>query len=248
LLRKTSDRGRLLSRLESMISYRFRDRRLLAEALTHRSYAYAARRAAGMGDNQRLGFFGDAVLGLIVSRRLLELYPENDEGSLSRMRASLVDTETIARLADHIRLGGFLRLSRGEEKIGGRDKPSILAGAFEALVAAVFLDGGLTVAEDLVDRLYGPLLAGEEGGGDLRDSKTRLQEMAHSLRCAPPFYILEEVSGPDHDLHFTVTVMVGDECFARGTGKTRREAEQDAAEKGVLLLEEDAARRKNGSS
>jgi len=236
-----TNRDRLLFQLESYIGYSFENRRLLAEALTHSSYASASRRP-GVRDNQRLEFFGDAVLGLIVSDRLLSLYPESGEGRLSRMRASLVDTGTLAALAEQIRLGGFLLLSRGEEKIGGRTKKSILAGAFEALTAAVYLDGGIVSAERFVDRLFGPLLEGEGMSGDVRDYKTKLQELAHSLNCTPPFYILEDVAGPDHDLYFTVTVMVGDECFGRGTGKTRKEAEQLAAREGLLLLEEDIAR------
>jgi ribonuclease-3 len=236
-----SNKDRHLSQIESYIGYRFANRRLLTEALTHSSYAFASR-MPGVRDNQRLEFFGDAVLGLIVSNRLLALYPESGEGRLSRMRATLVDTGTLAALAERIRLGGFILLSRGEEKNGGRTKKSILAGAFEALTAAVYLDGGIDRAERFVDRLFGPLFEGEGMSGDVRDYKTKLQELAHSLSCTPPFYILEDVTGPDHDLHFTVTVMVGDECFGRGTGKTRKEAEQLAAREGLLLLEEDVAR------
>jgi len=234
-------RENLLCRLETDIGYRFAARGLLAEALTHGSYARGM-----VTGNQRLEFFGDAVLGLIVSGRLLELYPESPEGELSRMRASLVDTATLADLADGIGLGQSILLGRGEEKAGGRTKKSVLAGAVEALVGAVCLDGGLKSAERVARRLFGPRLGGDDFAGDQRDYKTRLQELSHTMGCSPPVYFLENVTGPDHDLHFTVKVMVGDECFARGAGKTRREAEQSAAREVITLLEEDMARKKSG--
>jgi ribonuclease-3 len=182
------------------------------------------------------------VLSFIVSNRLFELFPDSSEGSLTRMRASLVCTETLAGLAEGIPLGRFLRVSRGEDKNGGRTKKSFLADAFEALVAAIYLDGGIACAERFVDRQFAPLLTGMRMGGDARDYKTKLQELAHSMRCRPPFYILNDVSGPDHDLHFTVTVIVGKECFGRGTGNTRKAAEQLAAREGLQLLEEENRR------
>jgi ribonuclease III len=237
-------RALLLSQLERVIDYRFTDRRLLSEALIHRSYAAASRRD-GIPDNQRLEFFGDSVLGFLVSNRLLELFPESSEGELSRRKASLVDTATLAGLGLKLDLGRYILLSRGEEKTGGRAKKTILAAAFEALLAAVFLDGGIACVELLVKRMYGPLLEGEAGGDDGRDYKTKLQELAHSLRCMPPFYILDRITGPDHNLCFSVTVMVGDECFAQGTGKTRREAEQRAARQGLVLLEEMSVQKTN---
>ena len=239
-------RALLLSELERVIEYRFTNRRLLSEALIHSSYAATSRRG-GIPDNQRLEFFGDSVLGFLVSNRLLELYPESSEGELSRRKASLVDAATLAGIGLKIDLGKYLLLSRGEEKTGGRAKKTVLASAFEALLAAVFLDGGSVCAGHLVKRMYGPLLEGEAGGDDGRDYKTKLQELAHSLRCMPPFYILDRITGPDHNLCFSVTVMVGDECFARGTGKTRKEAEQRAARQGIVLLEEMSVRKTTGS-
>jgi ribonuclease III len=237
----TSNRFKLLSHLESIIGYSFSNRRLLTEALTQPSYVSENRRT-GMSDNQRLEFFGDAVLSFIVSNRLFELFPDSNEGSLTRMRASLVGTETLAGLAEGIRLGSFLRVSRGEDRNGGRARKSVLADAFEALVAAVYLDGGISCAEQFVDRQFAPLLAGVRQGGDDRDFKTKLQELSHSMRCRPPIYIVNDVTGPDHDLHFTVTVIVGEECFGRGTGNTRKAAEQLAAREGLLLLEEERKR------
>ncbi len=232
-------RARLLSQLEREIGYLFKNRRLLFEALIHSSYAAVSRRR-GIPDNQRLEFFGDSVLGFVISCRLLKLFPESCEGELSRRKASLIDTATLSALAEQIGLGRYLLLSRGEEKTGGRTKKTVLASCFEALLAAICLDGGIAGAERFVDRVYGPLLEGEGMEEDARDYKTRLQEFAHSLSCKPPCYFLDKVTGPDHDLCFTVTVMVGDECFARGTGKTRKEAEQRAARSVLVLLEEQA--------
>jgi ribonuclease-3 len=227
----------MLQELESEIGYRFENSTLLLEALTHRSFVNEAHEP-GMLDNQRLEFFGDAVLGLLVSNRLLGLLPVSSEGGLSRRRASLVDAETLAGLAEKIHLGRYLLLGRGEEKTGGRKKKSVLADAFEALVAAVYLDGGIAAAERLVDRLFAPLLAGEVEGGAGRDFKTRLQEISHSLRGVAPDYIQENVSGPDHDLCFTVAVSVGGECLGRGVGKSKKEAEQAAAREALEILQD----------
>lgn len=219
-----------LEELEAEIGYCFTNRKLLVEALTHRSYVNEAR-IPGMLDNQRLEFFGDAVLGLLISSRLLTLLPVSAEGNLSRRRASLVDAETLAGIAaDRIHLGRYLLLGRGEEKGGGRSKKSVLADAFESLVAAVYLDGGLDAAERLVDSLFGALLSKEGVAGAGRDYKTQLQEISHSCRGVAPDYVQESVSGPDHDLRFTVAVSVAGECLGRGVGKSKKEAEQAAAQ------------------
>lgn len=232
-------RSRILSQLEVKIGYRFKERRILFEALIHRSYAMVSRRR-GIPDNQRLEFFGDSVLGFVVSDMLLERYPQGGEGELSRRRSSLVDTATLAGFAERIGLGSYLLLSRGEEKTGGRTKKTVLASAFEALLGAMYLDGGLKPVATFLEKVYGALLDGEDSGIDTKDYKTQLQELAHSLRSSPPVYFLNDVSGPDHNLCFTVTVMVGNECFARGHGKTRKDAEQQAAKAGLALLAEDA--------
>ena len=237
------NRARLLAQLEDAIGYRFRDRRLLFESLIHSSYAAVSRRR-GIPDNQRLAFFGDAVLGFVVSSWLLELFPESSEGELSRRKASLVDTANLTGLAEQLQLGSFLLLSRGEEKTGGRWKKTVLAAAFEALLAAVFLDGGGHSAELFLKRMYGPLLDSQMNGDDPRDYKTKLQELAISLSGKLPEYFLDKITGPDHNLCFSVTVKADEECFARGTGKTRKEAEQRAAREALVLLEELAAKTK----
>lgn len=164
------DREHALEQLETAIGYCFRNRKLLDEALTHRSFLNEAK-GAPVRDNQRLEFFGDAVLGFLVSRRLMDLLPAGSEGSLSRMRASLVDEDTLAGLAERIELGGYLVLGKGEEKTGGRGKKSVLADAFEALVAAVYLDGGVDGAAGLVERFFGSLL-NEVVKGDEGDRKS----------------------------------------------------------------------------
>lgn len=237
-------RALLLSQLEREIDYRFSNRRLLFESLIHSSYAAVSRRR-GIPDNQRLEFFGDSVLGFLISNWLMELFPQSSEGELSRRKASLVDTATLSGFALKLDLGRYLLLSPGEIKTGGRTKKTVLAATFEALLAAIYLDGGSIHAEHFVKRMYGSLLGDESAGDDYRDYKTKLQELAHSLRSQVPCYFLNKIEGPDHNLSFTVTVMAGNECFARGTGKTRKEAEQQAARECLVLLEEIAMRTKS---
>lgn len=223
--------------LESVLGYRFGNRDFLLEAVTHRSFVNESK-GAELRDNQRLEFFGDAVLGLLVSRRLLERFPAMGEGDLSRLRASLVDEPALAAVADKIRLGTFLLLGRGEEKTGGRKKRSILADALEALVAAVYLDGGLAAAEQLVDALFGSSL--DRIGIEVidRDFKTRLQEVCHAVYGKAPYYVLEEVSGPDHERLFEMSVRINDECLGKGFGKSKKGAEQAAARKALEQLGE----------
>jgi len=219
------------STLEARLSYRFRDRALLAEALTHRTYV----NEAGGKDNQRLEFFGDAVLDFLLSDMLLVRFPDSREGELTRIRAALVDEASLARVAAELDLGRSLRLGRGEEKGGGRQKRSLLADAFEALLAALYLDGGIDEARRVVGELFTPLFScGEILSG--RDAKTDLQERARLLRGELPRYRLKEMSGPDHDRRFTVEIYLGDELMGEGVGRTKKEAEQDAARAATTLL------------
>jgi len=231
-----ADREEAFERIQSAIDYRFVDRAFLMAATTHRSYVNEARDRS-IQDNQRLEFFGDAVLGFLVSRRLFDLFPTSSEGSLSRVRASIVDEETLARVARRIRLGDCLSLGRGEEMSGGREKKSILADACEALVAAVYLDGGTGAAEQLVDRLFGHLLDEAASGCAGRDFKTRLQEESQALCGAAPSYRLDGASGPDHERLFSVTVCIGGKAFGTGTGRNKKEAEQAAAREALTRLE-----------
>jgi len=220
--------------IEEKLGYRFQDRRLLEEALTHRTYV---NETGGGKDNQRLEFFGDAVLDFLLSDMLLVQFPGSREGELTRIRAALVDEVSLARIAAQLDLGSCLRLGRGEEKGGGRQKRSLLADAFEALLAALYLDGGLEPARRVVTENFAPLLAsGELLSG--RDAKTQLQEQAMLLRGELPRYQLKQVSGPDHDRRFSVEIYLGDELMGEGVGRTKKEAEQDAARAAATLLKE----------
>ena len=226
---KAQDR---LNEIEEKLGYRFRNRALLEEALTHRTYV----NETGAGkDNQRLEFFGDAVLDFLLSDLLLAQFPESREGELTRMRAALVDEASLARMAADLDLGSCLRLGRGEDKGGGRLKRSLLADAFEALLAALYLDGGIEAAGRVVKERFAPLLAsGEALSG--RDFKTDLQERARLARGELPRYQLKQVSGPDHDRIFTVEIYLGGELMGEGVGRTKKEAEQDAARAATMLL------------
>lgn len=218
--------------IESKLGYRFRDRSLLEEALTHRTFV---NEMGGSKDNQRFEFFGDSVLGFLLSEMLLLQFPASREGELSRMRAALVDEASLARMAAALDLGAALRLGRGEDKGGGRQKRSLLADAFEALIAALYLDGGVASAKKVVEKLFQPLITSGEVLAS-RDSKTELQELARVMRGKMPQYTLKQVTGPDHDKRFTVEVHVGDELMGEGVGRTKKEAEQDAASAATTLL------------
>ncbi|BDV42571.1 ribonuclease 3 [Geotalea uraniireducens] len=221
--------------LEAVIGYRFANRPLLDEALTHRSFANEAR-GQGVADNERLEFFGDAVLGFCVGKLLLDRYPGRREGVLARMKAALVGEELLAELAATIGLGRFLRLGRGEERSGGRERKSLLANAYEALLAAVYLDGGLEPVERLVREAFGPRLADVASGVAGRDFKTEFQEYVQTLYGAPPVYILTATDGPPHERRFTVKAFVGNEPVGEGQGRSKKEAEQAAARAGLELL------------
>ena len=222
-----------LAPIERALGYTFRDKALLWEALTHRTFV---NEAGGGKDNQRLEFFGDAVLDFLLSDLLLVRFPDSREGELTRIRAALVDEGSLARIATGLDLGSSLRLGRGEEKGGGREKRSLLADAFEALLAALYLDGGIEPARRVVHQHFAALL---ETGDVLsvRDFKTGLQERARVERGQLPRYQVKQVSGPDHDRHFTVEIYLGDELMGEGEGRTKKEAEQAAARAATGRLE-----------
>jgi ribonuclease-3 len=200
------------------------DAQLLERALTHRSYAYEH---GGIPHNERLEFLGDSVLGIAVTVMLFTSNPDIDEGQLAKRRASVVSTVALAEVARGIGLGAFLRLGRGEEQTGGRDKDSILADTMEAVFGATYLSAGPEAAEELVLRLTKPLLADPERYGAAMDPKTSLQELAaHLGRPAPVYSVVS--SGPDHNRSFTATVAVG-ELASIGTGTSKKTAEMAAA-------------------
>jgi len=215
--------------LERRIGYRFRDRGLLEHALTHKSRA-AEDVSGGVFDNESLEFLGDAVLGLVVADVLFRRYPDYSEGQKSKIKAAVVSTHSLARHAERIRLGEHLLLGRGEEKTGGRFKQALLADGYEALIAALYLDGGLPAAADFLERELGAALeadAHEEAVG--RDHKSALQERLQALGRPLPDYRVTAEAGPDHRKLFTIDVVVSGEVLGTATGKAKKEAEQEAA-------------------
>lgn len=219
--------------LEETIGYRFNDRGLLREALTHRSCANENH--SGF-DNQRLEFFGDSILGFLVSQLLFKLFPAAREGGLTRMRATLVDEAQLSEVAAGIGLGTYLQLGKGEEKSGGRKKKSILADAFEALIAAIYLDGGIAAAGSMVDRYFSGLTGGAAAGLQSTDYKTELQEYTQARFAATPHYQLIAAAGPDHDRVYTFAALLNGAAAGTGQGKSKKEAQQAAARSALASL------------
>src|SRR5436853_340471 len=215
--------------LQARIAYRFRDRGLLEHALTHKSRA-AEDVSGGVADNESLEFLGDAVLGLVVADALFRQYPDYNVGQKSKIKASIVSTQALARQAEQIELGEQLILGRGEEKTGGRFKQALLADAYEALIAAIYLDGGLEAAATFLHReLKEAIDAGAESNFVGQDYKSALQERVQALGRPLPEYRIAGEAGPDHRKIFSVEVVVGGEVLGAASGKAKKEAEQEAA-------------------
>jgi len=224
--------------LQVRIGYRFRDRGLLEHALTHKSRA-AEDASGGVADNESLEFLGDAVLGLVVADVLFHQYPDYDEGQKSKVKAAVVSTQSLARHAEHLRLGDHLILGRGEEKTGGRFKQALLADAYEALIAAIYLDGGLDAASDfLLRELKTAIDAGAERNFVGQDYKSALQERVQALGGPLPEYRIAGETGPDHRKIFSIEVVVGGEVLGAASGKAKKEAEQEAARIAIARLDE----------
>jgi ribonuclease III len=223
--------------LEGVLGHTFRDRALLEQALRHASWCNEQPASATpLDDNERLEFLGDAVLDLVVGHRLMTRFPLLREGQLSVMRAQVVSEAGLSEVAAQLGLGQWLLLGKGEEKSGGRTKPSILADAFEAILAAVYLDGGFTAAWDLVGRLLAQRIDTVEPKS-FYDFKTRLQEASQARLKATPTYRVVNELGPDHDKRFVVAVTIGEDEWARAVGKSKKEAEQMAAAEAHFRLE-----------
>jgi ribonuclease III len=199
---------------------------LLDRALMHRSFAYEN---GGLPTNERLEFLGDSVLGLIVTDTLFRKHPDLPEGNLAKLRAAVVNSRALAGVARGVRLGSYIRLGKGEESTGGRDKSSILADTLEAVIGAVYLDGGMEAAGPLVHRLFDPVIARSARLGAGLDWKTSLQELTAAEELGGPEYVVEE-SGPDHQKSFRAVAKIGGEVWGEGEGRTKKEAEQQAAE------------------
>jgi len=198
---------------------------LLELALTHRSYAYEQ---GGLPTNERLEFLGDSVLSIVVTEYLYRTFPDLPEGQLAKIRAAVVNAQALALIARDLQIGEFLRLGRGENSSGGRDKSSILADTVEALIGAAYLDNGLEPTREFVMRLVAPLLATAVNLGAGLDWKTSLQELASARDLGVPEYVIGE-SGPDHDKRFTAQVRFGDNLYGFGEGSSKKMAEQGAA-------------------
>ena len=198
---------------------------MLELALTHRSFSYEA---GGLPTNERMEFLGDSVLGLVVTDELYEKFPDLDESRLSPLRSGVVNMRALAQVARDINLGQYLRIGKGEEATNGRDKNSILADSFEALVGAIYLDHGYEKTAEIVLNLLRPVIDSAQNSGAALDGKTALQELAASLGLTSPEYEIGE-SGPDHDKSFTAIAILSGERFPQGVGKSKREAEQAAA-------------------
>jgi ribonuclease-3 len=222
--------------VQERLRYRFSDPSLLERALTHRSHAYE--RGADAGSSyERLEFLGDALLGLLVSDWLYRDDEAASEGVLSRRRQSVVRTSALAEVAARLGLGAAIRLGRGEDQTGGRRKPSLLADAFEAVLGAIYLDGGIRSARAFVRReLKVPLRETRGAAWTSDDFKTRLQEKVQARLQLTPRYRIVSTTGPDHALDFVVEVRIGDRVLGRGTGTNRKRAEQDAAKQALENL------------
>ncbi|MDJ1132535.1 ribonuclease III [Streptomyces iconiensis] len=222
--------------LEGRLGYHL-ESALLVRALTHRSFAYEN---GGLPTNERLEFLGDSVLGLVVTDTLYRLHPDLPEGQLAKLRAAVVNSRALAGVARGLDLGAFIRLGRGEEGTGGRDKASILADTLEAVIGAVYLDQGLDAASELVHRLFDPLIERSSNLGAGLDWKTSLQELTASEGLGVPEYLVSE-TGPDHEKTFTAAARVGGVAYGTGTGRSKKEAEQQAAEAAWRAISERSA-------
>jgi len=208
---------------------------LVSRAVTHRSFAYEN---GGLPTNERLEFLGDSVLGLVVTEELFRRHPDLPEGQLAKLRAAVVNSRALAEVARDLAVGRYLRLGRGEEASGGRDKSSILADAVEALIGAVYIDCGTEPARELVLRLFSDLLDGSAQLGAGLDWKTSLQELAAGRSLGVPEYQVTE-TGPDHAKTFHATALVGGTAAGTGEGRSKKEAEQRAAERAWTELSEE---------
>jgi ribonuclease III len=228
----------LLHDLERKITYRFRDINLLSTALTHRSYVNENQQQA-VSDNERLEFLGDSVLGLCVSDLIIKKYVNSPEGTLTQVRAALVNEKHLAQLARNLQIGDCLLLGRGEENSDSRDKDSFLANAFEAVIAAVYLDSGFDNVRTIITTLIEPLLEDDNVSSDYFDYKTALQELCQRKYKTTPMYMVTGSTGPDHDKNFEVKVVIVNKLSETGSGKSKKEAEKQAAQKAWATLQDE---------
>jgi ribonuclease-3 len=230
------DWKKTLEPLEKAIGYSFRSKELLRQALTHKSFRYEQSLPLGT-DNENLEFLGDAILGFIVSKLLHQLLPTVEVGTLAKMKSYLVSSKTLSLLAKKLKLGDYFFLSKGEEKTKGRKKKSLLENSFEALIAAIYLDGGLAAADKFIESQFNNLiedviLEREE----FRDFKSMLQEHLRALKLTDPHYRIIKQIGPDHKKRYLVELLINDQPIAQAEGKSKKEAEELTAKRGLELL------------
>jgi ribonuclease-3 len=226
-----------LEELEQAIGYRFRQPELLDRALTHRSAVSEGTTSRGPADNEQLEYQGDSVLGLIVSEHLVETFTDWSEGQLSKSRARLVNASSLCAAARRLNLGNYLRLGKGEENTGGREKPALLSDALEALIAAIYLDAGLPAAREFVKRaLLETAIEAQGSRLELSDNKTALHEILQARGLPPARYSVVREAGPDHQKTFWIEVGVPGLLTATGVGSNKKEAEQSAAAQALEQL------------
>ena len=228
----------MIKDLEADLGYRFRNITLLQNALTHSSYANE-RWHDGLKSNERLEFLGDSILGMVVAEYLFRSFPDRPEGELTRMRADMVCEKSLAAVADRLKLGEYLLLGHGEERLGGRTRASILADAVESVIAASFLDGGMEAARGIITRFI--LTDVPVKRLHNADYKTMLQELVQQKKNQSMVYTLGGESGPDHDKHFEVELSLNGAVVGRGSGSSKERAEQDAAHSALKFLFPDKA-------
>jgi ribonuclease-3 len=233
--------GTELEPLERVIGYRFKDRGLLEHAMTHRSRVHEDA-SGGVFDNESMEFLGDSVLGFVIADMLFRQFPQHNEGQKSKLKASIVSAASLARLGEHINLGEFLILGRGEEKTGGRRKHALIADCYEALIAAIYLDGGIEPARAFIERQFAALIEEAKRTGAhaafTADYKSALQEWLQSHDRGLPVYRLASELGPAHRRRFEVEIMVAGQPVARAEGKSKKEAAQAAAKAALEMLNE----------
>jgi ribonuclease III len=233
-----SNRLAILHELEKRLGHDFRDINLLSTALTHRSYVNENQQLS-LSDNERFEFLGDSVFGLSVSDLLVKRYVHSPEGDLTKSRAALVGEKNLAQLARDLQIGDCLLLGRGEENAGSRAKDSFLADSFEAVIAAIYLDSDFNNVNAIITKLIEPLLEDDSLSTDYFDYKTALQELCQKKYKTIPIYMVTDSTGPDHDKNFAVKVIIVNKLTEFGTGKSKKEAEKQAAQKAWEILQDE---------
>ncbi len=234
----TKDSKKELKRLQKKISYSFKKLSLLNQAFTHKSYANENQEQE-CKDNERFEFLGDAVIDLIIGHLLMDDFPQHHEGDLTKLRSAIVNEKRFADLARKLNLGEFLLLSKGEGATGGRNKNSILADTYEALIASIYLDGGFKRVFKVVKKHFEDILtAANQGSLCFRDFKSELQEYTQRVFKTTPKYVLVRKSGPDHNKTFEVNITFKNKVWGKGVGKSKKDASQQAAQKALQKLSE----------